>query len=285
MSINSHTDNKQATAQRVLARLLEHTEVSPNYWRMKMRQYFVAQNAKPGQFAHLLPRRETLNAPLLRRAFSILNAQDDWFEILYRVNGAGTQNMTLFRPGDDIDVVAPLGNGFEYSTKHALLVGGGVGVPPMAMLAKFRDASAQSDNSTKVLIGARNVRDVICLDDFAKLGFEIGLDLKVATDDGSMGEQGLVTTLLERELQTQQSETVVYACGPWPMLRAVAEVCRQYEVPCQVSMEESMPCGVGVCNGCVVEMKNAPDEYSKYRRICVEGPVLWAHEVKWDVGN
>jgi dihydroorotate dehydrogenase electron transfer subunit len=189
--------------------------------------------------------------------------------------------MTTFAIGDEVDVIAPLGQGFDTDAKRAILVGGGVGVPPMVMLAKSRSKSNSEfvlNNQTTVIIGARNKDEVICLDDFAHLGIEP----LVATDDGSLGTQGLVTTLLSRELAAQNENTVVYACGPWPMLRAVAKMCVEHKVPCQVSLEENMPCGVGVCNGCVVRMKEGHDEYSLYRRICVEGPVLWAHEVRWD---
>ena len=102
----------------------------------------------------------------------------------------------------------------------------------------------------------------------------------IATDDGSLGHQGFVTDLLKVEL-ARDKNAVVYACGPLPMLRATARVCADFDVPCQVSLEENMPCGVGVCNGCVVPVAQAGDDYGLYRRICVEGPVLWAHEINW----
>lgn len=280
-SVNNQRDKLQIAARQNISRIIEHREISPRYWRMKLQSSYVAQNARPGQFVHLLPRGESMRDPLLRRAFSVMNTEDDWFEILYRVEGKGTKNMTGFAVGDDVNVIAPLGQGFEFSDKRAILVGGGVGVPPMVMLAKSRSIQKPApvdNNETTVIIGARNKDEVICLDDFTSLGIEP----LVATDDGSLGTKGLVTALLSNQLETRSKDTIVYACGPWPMLRAVAKLCATQDVPCQVSLEENMPCGIGVCNGCVVRMKEGADEYSLYRRICVEGPVLWAHEVRWD---
>lgn len=146
-----------------------------------------------------------------------------------------------------------------------------MGVPPMAMLA----AHSQPEN-TIALIGARSSSDVICLEDFTKYQVPV----RIATDDGSLGYHGLVTDLLKQELE--QGRATVFTCGPLPMLRAVAALCEKTNVPCQVSLEENMPCGVGVCNGCVVSVTGAGDDYGKYRRICVEGPALWAHEVDWN---
>jgi len=171
---------------------------------------------------------------------------------------------------------------FALLAPHALLVGGGVGVPPLSMLASQYAVNPSLDQQHHVvaLIGARTKNELLCLGDFERYGVEY----EVATDDGSAGCHGLVTHLLEKRLRHDQRDTelpTVYSCGPLPMLRSVAALCERYHVACQVSLEENMPCGVGVCNGCVVPVTGAGDDYGRYRRICVEGPVLWAHEVDW----
>lgn len=276
--VNSYSKTLSAVApRRVVAKVLRQRETSPSYWRLELQNAYIAENACAGQFVHLLPRAANLSDPLLRRAFSVLRTEDNCFEILYRVGGKGTQNMTQLAENDDVDVIAPLGKPFEDEDISTVLVGGGVGVPPLAMLARQRFLAGHRA-TMQVIVGARSQADVLCLDDFSQCEIEP----QVVTEDGSLGRSGYVTHLLEELLEHNKSVRVVQACGPWPMLRAVAHLCAQYNVSCQVSMEENMPCGIGVCNGCVVKMSEGEDEYSLYRRICVDGPVIWAHEVDWN---
>lgn len=256
--------------------IISHQNVVASYYRLKFHSSQIARSAKAGQFIHVLPRQSSAFDPLLRRAFSIVSVENDEFEILYRVEGRGTMQMAQWKNGDMVDVIGPLGNGFAplpEPPQKAILVGGGVGVPPLAMLASTR----LPQHSALALIGARSAQEVICRDDFAK--YEV--PLQIATDDGSLGHHGFVTDLLKIELE-RGSKATVYACGPLPMLRATAKLCEKFQVPCQVSLEENMPCGVGVCNGCVIAVNGAGDEYGRYRRICVEGPVLWGHEIDWN---
>ena len=258
-----------------MAPVVFQREVAPRHFRLRLSAPEIASQARAGQFVHVLPRPEFLREPLLRRAFSILAVDGDEFEILYRVEGRGTALMAQWNSGDSVDVLGPLGNGFAplpTPPQRAILVGGGVGVPPMAMLASTRTVGHQ----IVALVGARSAEEVICREDFEK--FDV--PLRVATDDGSDEHHGFVTDLLKAELEFD-NRAVVYACGPLPMLRAVAGLCAQFDVPCQVSLEENMPCGVGVCNGCVVPVAEAGDDFGRYRRICVEGPALWAHEIDW----
>ena len=301
------------------ALVVEQREVAPRHFTLRLAAPQLASNALPGQFVHVLTRPQaTADAPtfgsfdpLLRRAFSIMDvdAEQGTVELLFRVEGRGTALLSSARVGDTIDLIGPLGQPFdlspfgigassggmfhvkqrEFAHARALVVGGGVGVPPLVFLGVIL-----SDNHVLVeaLIGARGCDEVI-----GKAAFEqMGIAVQVATDDGSVGHRGRVTELLQREL-ARDDRAVVYACGPWPMLRAVAAICEQAEVPCQVSLEEAMPCGIGVCNGCVVRAKTpfaAPEQpdqeervgdewspYHQYRRICVEGPACWAHEIDW----
>ena len=275
------TSNKRVPLQRTI-HLVAHHEIAPHHYRLKFHAAEIANIARAGQFVHILT--SAMAAPLLRRAFSILSVEGEHFEILFRVEGRGTWQMSHWKTGEEIDVIGPLGNGFNAFPEppaKAILVGGGVGVPPMAMLASTK----KPENAVIALVGARSKSEIICQEDFAK--YEV--PLHIATDDGSCGHRGFVTDLLKNELENEINQgrrAIVFACGPFPMLRATASICQNFEVPCQVSLEENMPCGVGVCNGCVVAVHNsvnsASDDYGRYRRICVEGPVLWGHEIDWD---
>ena len=256
-----------------LAPIIAHEEVAPLHFRMRLEAPQLAREALAGQFVHVLPRDGSLSDPLLRRAFSILSVEGDTFELLYRVMGRGTRQMSSWAVGQQVDVIGPLGRPFAPLAAHSILVGGGVGVPPMAMLAARTERK-----QVTALIGARNADDVLCREDFERLN----VPCEVATQDGSLGHHGLITDLLEHHLQQAVKEdTAVYTCGPLPMLRAVAALCERFAIPCQVSLEENMPCGVGICNGCVAPVIGGGDDYSRYRRICIDGPVCWAHEIDW----
>lgn len=260
-----------------LATIVSHTEVAPQHFRLRLKAPQVAEQAQAGHFVHILPRAPMLQDPLLRRAFSVLSVRkaDGTFEILYRVMGRGTESMHRWRAGESVDVLGPLGRPFAALAEYSVLVGGGVGVPPLAMLA----ASKERQNVV-ALLGARTAADLLCREDFTRLAVPV----ETATEDGSDGYHGLVTELLKKHLRrasAQKERFAVYSCGPLPMLRAVAALCSSANVSCQVSLEENMPCGVGICNGCVVPVTGAGDEYARYRRICIDGPVAWANEIDW----
>lgn len=158
-----------------------------------------------------------------------------------------------------------------------ILVGGGVGVPPLIFLGR---TLRRQGFEPLMLLGARGIGEVLGRDDLQQLAIET----RIATDDGSLGRRGHVTELLEEALQGD-AKRVIYACGPWPMLRAVAALAACFQVPCQVSLEENMPCGIGVCNGCVIAMRQEEDaasDYGRYQRICMAGPALWADQVDWE---
>lgn len=257
--------------------ILAQREVAPRHFRLTFDCSRIARAAKAGHFVHVLPRVDGVFDPLLRRAFSVLSTQGDSFDILYRAGGRGTRAMSLWKEGTTVSVLGPLGRPFSDLAANSILVGGGVGVPPLAMLA-----SERQNQQLIALIGARSREDVICREDFARHAVPV----EVATDDGSDGHRGFVTEILEQRLaQSGESRSIpaVYSCGPLPMLRRVAEICDRFGAPCHVSLEEAMPCGVGVCNGCVVPIveQSGNDGYARYRRICVEGPVLDAREVDW----
>jgi dihydroorotate dehydrogenase electron transfer subunit len=239
---------------------------------------------RAGQFVHI--RCGNAFDPLLRRAFSIAsyNEKAGSLDIIYRIQGKGTSLLAQLARGDAIDIIGPLGKPFDISDAVSApiwMVGGGVGVPPLAMLAQQQACVQSLAPTRKAFVGGRSEKDLLCLEDLELYGF----DIYTATEDGSAGHAGYVTKVLEWHLQQNRKlETTkpsVYSCGPTPMLRAVARICADFDVRCQISLEESMPCGMGVCNGCVVETVNAGDEYGRYRRICVDGPVMRAEEIAW----
>jgi NAD(P)H-flavin reductase len=197
--------------------------------------------------------------PYLPRAFSVLRAPADDHELHFLIEdvGPGTERLCELREGDELSLVGPLGIGFAPPThgRTALLVGGGVGIAPLAI---WQD---QLEDETVALLGFRDA-------DHAA-GCELLRDPRVATDDGSAGHHGFVTELLFEKLQ-DSSHAVVYACGPPPMLEAVRALCSERDVPAQLAMESGMACGYGACFGCVVPTTNG------YIRLCVDGPVVEA---------
>ncbi len=183
--------------------------------------------------------------PLLRRPFSICGVSDDLFLLLYRVVGKGTSLMTELREGDRMWVLGPLGKGFAVPDKHdsCLLVGGGIGIAPLVFLDQFH-----REKRLTLMTGFRSARDIISTQVIT--GEDRGF--LVATDDGTKGHHGPVTDLLEEQLRKNRGQATVYACGPKPMLRKVAEMTMAMRTPCQVSLESHMACGLGACQGCAV---------------------------------
>jgi dihydroorotate dehydrogenase electron transfer subunit len=265
------------------ARVLAKREVAPRHFALTLSNNELASTARAGQFIHVLPhsredeRDESWSFdPLLRRAFSIMDAQGDEFEVLFRVEGRGTRSLARAEVGEYLDILGPLGNGFSLAqaTKSAILVGGGVGVPPMVFTAR---SLHERGIEARMLLGARSAADVLCENRFTSL--------QIATDDGSRGHHGRVGDLLEQALERGLPDAV-FACGPYPMLRAIARICEARKVNCEVSLEENMPCGIGVCNGCVVPMRASEqvlegDDYGRFRRICVHGPACDARDIDW----
>jgi dihydroorotate dehydrogenase electron transfer subunit len=237
------------------------------YYRLRLRpaQPFAAA---PGQFV-MLKVADGID-PLLRRPFSIHRMHDSReFEVLFRVVGQGTRLLAAVHVGARVDAIGPLGTSFPLDVERPLLVGGGVGIAPLLFLT---DALLARGARPKLLLGGRSDRDILCHDDFGCLA----VPYELATEDGSLGEEGLVTHLLARELAADPEGRTVFTCGPAPMLAAVAGVCAGVAVPCWVSMEANMACGVGACLGCVI-----PGADGGYVRVCKEGPVFRADAVGW----
>ena len=238
------------------------------------------KTARPGQF--VMVKIDSGFAPLLRRPFSIHRLIDPGdgnagIELLYKMVGPTTDQMGGLRPGDSLSLLGPLGRGFTVPPElsRTALVGGGIGIAPLVFLASGLIAASHGPDSIGVFLGGRSAADLLCADDFS----EMGLRVSTTTDDGSVGEKGLVTGPLERALATGDIQQV-YACGPLGMLKGVAALAEKYQVACQVSIETIMACGMGACMGCAVKSKDTLED--RCRHACLDGPVFDAGQIILD---
>lgn len=239
------------------AEILENKDVIPGYFLMRLNSPELASRVIPGQFFHV--RVEDRLDVLLRRPFSVFDYDDTTVSIFYEVVGKGTNILSKRRRGESLDMLGPLGNGFTIpiGLKKAVVAGGGMGIIPLFCLAK---ELKKRHVDVEVLIGAKNRYKVLCEKNFR----DIGIEPKIATDDGSYGYKGFVTDLLKKRA------SAVYACGPNSMLKELAAV------KGEISMDTRMACGIGVCLGCVVKTIDG-----KYKRVCKDGPVFKAEEIDW----
>ena len=238
--------------------LLSNEKIAEGIFDMRLRWQQDDLSVACGQFAHVY-----VPGKSLRRPISVCDATGGVLRLVYQVKGEGTKIMSQLQPGGTVDILAPLGNGFTVRQgKRYCLIGGGIGVPPMLYTAK------QCDNPL-IITGFRSQSLVILQDDFKALG-----ETLLCTDDGSAGVKGFVTDLLRARIDEVDE---VCACGPTPMLKAVAAVCREYGKPCQISLEERMGCGVGACLVCAVKVRKNGEEVMQH--VCKNGPVFNAEEV------
>jgi dihydroorotate dehydrogenase electron transfer subunit len=225
----------------------------------------IAKDVKPGQFVHVAA--TDARDPLLRRPISIFacDKQSGTLGLLFRVVGQGTRWMADARVGAPVDMIGPLGNGWpENVTGRPVLVAGGIGVAPMVYLSQ---EYVRSGKQVTFLLGARTSGELFGTSEIKNAGAA----LSIATDDGSHGHEGFVTELLLNERKRDTSEKTILACGPGPMLRAVQRIAAEKSVPCFVSLEQRMACGIGACLGCIVKL--APPA-TGYKKVCSDGPVF-----------
>lgn len=265
--------------QAVRGYLLENRTVAPGHFQMTIRLPGSFPVPLPGQFVMI--KSADHEEPLLARPLSVYGfrqqERDAALELLYRVAGRGTALLSRMEPGAKLAVLGPLGNGFSppEGTKKMILVGGGVGVAPLAYLLRSGwPGRAQAVPDDRVFyLGARTADQLTGLDGLK------GIAVNICTDDGSRDFCGPVTDLLRRDIaRYDPAATMIYACGPAAMIRALGHLLRHSAIPCQVSLEERMACGLGACLGCAVAVRGESGR-REYRRVCKDGPVFALREI------
>ncbi len=262
------------------ARVVRHRSVAAGIYSISLEVPVIAAEAWPGQFVQL--RLSDGIEPLLRMPLSIADARPDVgeIELLYECVGPKTEALSEIRIDTRLACLGPLGHGFTWpdSEHPSILVGGGIGLPPLLFLGRRLRAAGYA---AVLLTGARTGEKhlpVAWLNPAASRVMQ-------STDDGTLGHAGLVTGLLDAELD-DVAYPMVYSCGPRGMMAAVARNCRVRGIPCQVSLEEYMACGIGICAGCTVPVHRSDagthSAYGRYERVCVAGPVFDATIIDWD---
>lgn len=272
------------------AEVVEQVQLARDTYRLRLACPEIAEQIVPGQF--FMVRSPSSSDPLLGRPFALFDTYENsagrpaGVDFGYVVIGKLTRLMRTWKPGDRAEIWGPLGNGFPLPTGgHLMFIAGGIGQTPF--LATAREALGlrrygrpareieRAPQRLSMCYGVRSAEYLAGLADFDLPG----LTLKVATDDGSYGHHGLVTDLLTESLGQSDPPTAIYCCGPEPMMEAVAAVAEQHNVDCWLSLETPMACGFGACFSCVTRVR-LPDGGWDYRRVCVEGPVFPARQLK-----
>ncbi len=259
-------------------KVLGNKKLSAAYYRIGLTCSDHYSSAKPGQFVMLGLAGQT--DPLLPRPFSIHNLLIEngithGVELLYKVVGTTTASLAQHKPGDIVDIFGPLGSGFHIPSqaKRVFVVAGGVGVAPLMFLVSDLYHKNADLSNYRVFIGGRTKEDLLCCNEF----LEFGVSVLTTTDDGSAGDRCLITHPLEKAMGHTAPDLIV-ACGPMDMLACVVGIAEKHRVPCQVSIETMMACGMGACLGCAVESRI---EAQPYLHACTDGPVFAADILKF----
>lgn len=255
-------------------RILANKKIAKDHYVMDVETSGIAGNAKPGQFVSVSVRGQGTD-PLLRVPLGIHRIRPSGISLLYKVIGKSTELLSRMEKGGYADVLGPLGNHFDVSPakEHkAIMVAGGHGVAPLFALA---EEAIVNGAEVEFFSGACTAEHLVCEKEIKKLGARV----HVATDDGSRGEKCYVTGMLEKEItqiKAKDPRTVIYACGPRPMLAAVSRIAERHDISAQVSVDAYMACGIGVCLGCAIRTKEG------YKLVCKDGPVFDSREIVWD---
>lgn len=245
-----------------MCKLEKKTELAKGIFDFTVTAPEIAKTAVPGQFLHIACGDKVF----LRRPISICDAYDDKLRFIFEVKGEGTEELAKAEIGASIDIMGPLGNGFvDRQYKNPVVIGGGIGVFPLYMLAKKL-------KSPEIFLGFRSMDRVVMEKEFADISAT-----HIATDDGSYGYNGFAAELLEKYLDANDCD-VIYSCGPTPMLRKIKEIAELRSIPCRLSLEQRMGCGIGACLVCSCE--TIFEGTNKYKRVCKDGPVFNSSEVK-----
>lgn len=256
------------------AKLIKKEQLKSDIFKYSVEAPDIVKDAKQGQFIEI---RVSDNVePFLRRPISIHNMdkENGILEFIFQVKGKGTKILSEKVEGDLIDIIGPLGHGtFEYNDfQNIAIIGGGIGVFPLYELAK----NAKNDGkNVNIYLGFRNKDFVVLEDEFKELANELIL----TTDDGSYSEKGFAIDFLKKDVEDGKIDCI-FACGPLPMLKAVRNYAIEKNIPCQISLEEKMGCGLGVCLGCAVKTAESSSENPEYVHVCKVGPVFEAKDVE-----
>lgn len=253
--------------------IVRNCNLKGDYYQIDFQAEQLVPEVQPGQFVHV--RLPEFEHRILRRPFSIYNVDPatGLLSVIYKVVGEGTAHMCKLPAGTPVNLMGPLGHGYSAPSglKQPIIVAGGYGCAATYLVAK------RSPVPCTVLIGGRSAPDLLLVEEFQALGAEV----RVSTNDGSAGHQGLVTELLEQEL-AKHGGAEIFACGPNPMLKAVSRIGLAHGVDAEISLDHAMCCGVGACFACVVKIKaDTPDGW-EYARTCMAGPVFQASQAVWD---
>ena len=300
MSHSLHAEFYADQAVQVSATIVENVRLAKDTYRVRFHAPQIARRITPGQFIML--RLAGLNDPLIGRPLALYDTvlsasgEPEAVDVVYLVKGKLTSRLHQLQVGQQLDVWGPLGNGFCHHspltthhlpvpTEHLIMVAGGIGQTPFLALAQealhkksYGDPPRSVPRALHVTFcyGARTAEYFAGVEDFEKLG----IDVRLATDDGSRGQHGLVTDVLKQVLAEHHGRPRIVCCGPEPMMEAVAKIAHAAKVPCQVSLETPMACGIGICFTCVAKVKQ-PNGAWDYKRSCVEGPVFDAELIEW----
>lgn len=251
--------------------LIEKEQLKPDIYKFSVKSEKMAKLSKPGQFLEI--RVTDTIEPFLRRPISIYNVKDEEvLEFIFQVKGKGTEILATREIGEKIDIIGPLGEGvFQIEDfKNISIIGGGIGIFPLYELAKTAKAN---NKNTNMYLGFRSKDFVVLEDEYKKVSDKFTL----TTDDGSYGESGYAIDFLKKDIESSKTDCI-FACGPLPMLKAVQSFAKENNIPCQISLEEKMGCGIGACLGCAV--KYTVGEESTFKRVCKEGPVFDSSKVE-----
>ncbi len=300
--MNAEPHAPASICQRLVV-VLENVAIARNTYRLRLDDPVLARTILPGQFLMIRPAAEGADDPLLGRPFALYDVATDAagaptaVDVVYLVVGRGTAALAQRRPGERLSVWGPLGNGFgPPPTGHVIFVAGGIGQTPFLALGRRwlgkmsyglqsmgldppcpgSAVGAPRSSSATMLYGVRTAALLAGVNDF----LQVGIDVEIATDDGSAGYRGFVTELLARRLKQGERPARIVGCGPFPMLAALARLVGPFEIPCEVSLENHMACGFGACFSCVAPIRQ-PDGAIDLRRVCMEGPVFSASTVEW----
>lgn len=239
---------------------------------IRLQSEYLCREARAGQFLHVRV-ADTLD-PLLRRPLSLHRRYEDCgrFDLLYQVHGRGTRLLAGRRAGEVLDLIGPLGKGFPVAKGRLYMVAGGMGVAPFPAVV---DDLCADTTQIVAFVGAKKESGLLCVEEFESMGVEV----RVATEDGSTGFHGLVSDLLK----SAEAPDTIFCCGPAPMAREIVRYALENGIACEVSMEERMACGVGMCRGCAVIVNDGEDTH--YERVCADGPVFPAARLRVWAGD